>query len=75
MRLASRMLFLHATGGKYSAKPPVFESTLSGQLFELKNEETIKKSETYVLARAYPSTLCMARSYLVRQFQKNPINF
>jgi hypothetical protein len=30
---------LHATGGQF------FESTLPEQLFELKNEDTIKKSE------------------------------
>jgi hypothetical protein len=36
---ASRMLFLHETGGQF------FESTLPERLFELKNEETIKKSE------------------------------
>jgi hypothetical protein len=46
MRLAaSQMLFLHATGGQLRAKRPFFESTLPEQLFELKNEETIKKSE------------------------------
>jgi hypothetical protein len=40
MRLgANRMLFLHATGGQYSAK--FFESTLPEQLFEFTNKETI----------------------------------
>ncbi len=45
--------------------------TLPYQLFELKNEEPFKNlrtSATYVLARAWPSTPCMARSNLVRQF-------
>jgi hypothetical protein len=36
---------LDATGGQLHAKPPVF---LSEELFELKNEETIKKSENYM---------------------------
>jgi hypothetical protein len=46
-------------------------STLRKQLFELKNEGAIKKSENLcgtMLAKAYPLTLCMARSNLVRQF-------
>jgi hypothetical protein len=45
--------------------------------FEFKNEETIKNLRiyaTYVLARAYPSTLCMARSNLVRQVKYWPSN-
>jgi hypothetical protein len=37
-----------------------------------KNEETLKNQRTYatyvLVARAYPSTLSMARSSLVRQF-------
>ena len=49
-----------------------FASALREQLFELKNEDAIKISEnlyaTHVLAKAYPLTLCMARSNLVRQF-------
>jgi hypothetical protein len=35
---------LQASGGQYSAKP-TFESMLPEELCELKNEETIKKSE------------------------------
>jgi hypothetical protein len=75
MRLAaSCTLFLHATGRQLRAKPLFFESMLPEELFELKNEETIKKFlrtyATYVLATAYPSTLCTARSNLVRQFLK-----
>jgi hypothetical protein len=71
---------LYATGrqshalllsGQLRAKPPVFVSTLREQLFELKNEDAIKNLRiyaTYVRAKAYPLTLCMARSHLVRQF-------
>jgi hypothetical protein len=43
-----------------------FASSLGEQLFELKNEDGIKKSEdlyvTHVLAKAYPLTLFIARS-------------
>jgi hypothetical protein len=57
MRLAaSRIQFLHGAGGQYSAifhtlaastvqSRQWFESTLPEQLFEWKNEDTIKKSE------------------------------
>jgi hypothetical protein len=31
--------------GQLHAKPPVFETTLGEKLFELKNEDAIKKSE------------------------------
>jgi hypothetical protein len=31
--------------GQLRAKPPVFASTLREQLFELKNEDAIKKSD------------------------------
>jgi hypothetical protein len=46
-----------------------FESMLPEQLFELKNEETVKKSENlrdmpYVLAGAYLSTLCIMAGFL-----------
>jgi hypothetical protein len=59
MRLAtSRMLFLHATGGQCSAKPPFFQSTLQEHLLEFKIRNH-KQSENlriqYILARAYPS--------------------
>jgi hypothetical protein len=38
------MLFLHATGGPVSVKSrQFFESALPEQLFELENEESIKK--------------------------------
>jgi hypothetical protein len=50
-----------------------FESTLRGQLFELKNEETIKCTRYGLSINTY--ALCMARSNLVRQFQKNTIQF
>jgi hypothetical protein len=43
-----------------------FAGTLREQLFEEKNEDVIQKS--HVRAKAYPLTLCMARSNLVRQF-------
>ncbi len=48
-----------------------FASTLLEQLFEIKNEDVIKNlriQATHVLAKAYPLTLCMAGSILVKQF-------
>jgi hypothetical protein len=62
---------LHALVASTVQSRQFFESMLPEQKFEFKNEETIlKKLRTYanyVLARAYPATLCMARSNLVRQ--------
>jgi hypothetical protein len=74
MRLAaSRMQTLHALAASCVQSHQFFASTLREQLFEFKNEDAIKKSENLrdtctVLAKAYPLTLCMARSNLVRQF-------
>jgi hypothetical protein len=65
---------LHATGcqshadfacasSQLRAKPPVFASTVREQLFELKNEDAIKKSNNLrdtCACKAYPLTLCMA---------------
>jgi hypothetical protein len=49
-----------------------FVSLLREQLFELKNEEVIKKVlrvyATHVLNECYPSTLCKARSNLIRRY-------
>ncbi len=46
MRLvASRMNYLHAQAASIVQSRQFFESTLPEQLFELKNEETVKKSE------------------------------
>jgi hypothetical protein len=72
MRLAaSCMQTLHALAASCVQSRQFFASRLREQLFELKNKDAIKKSEnlrTHVLAKAYPLTLCMARSNLVRQF-------
>jgi hypothetical protein len=46
----------------------IFESTLPEELFELKNEETIKKSENLRDICTYSSPQCMTQSNLVRQF-------
>jgi hypothetical protein len=71
MRLAaSRMKTLHALAASCVQSRQFFVSTLREQLFELKNEDAIKNLRiytTHVLAKAYPLTLCMARSNLVRQ--------
>ncbi len=46
MRLAaSRMQFLHALAASTVQSSQFFKSTLPEQLFELKNEETMNKSE------------------------------
>jgi hypothetical protein len=42
---ASRMLFLHAQAATAVQNRQFFASTLREQLFEVKNEQTIKKSE------------------------------
>ncbi len=51
------------TSGQFSAEMPVFESTQTEQLFELKMRKPLKNLRAYtkhVLARTYPSTLCTA---------------
>ncbi len=72
---ASRMLFLHSIGGKYNAKPPVFLKHAARTIIWIKkwgnHKKNLRTYATYVLDVAYPSTLCMARSNLVKQFQKN----
>jgi hypothetical protein len=72
MRLAtSRMQTLHALAASCMQSRQFFASTLREQLFELKNEDAIKKSKNLranVLAKAYPLTLCIDQSSLVRQF-------
>jgi hypothetical protein len=72
MRLAtSHMQTLHALAASCVQCRQFFASTLREQLFELKNEDAIKNLRiyaTHVLAKAYPFTLCMAGSNLVRQF-------
>ncbi len=70
---ASCMQTLHALAASCVQSRQFFASTLREQLFELKNEDAIKKSDnlqyaTHVLAKANPLPLCMARSNLVRQF-------
>jgi hypothetical protein len=54
-------------------KQPVFlQARCQSKLFEFENEKTLKNLRiyaTHVFAKCYPSTLCMARSYLVRQYQ------
>ena len=66
---ASRKQFLHALAASCVQSCQFFESMLPEQLFELKNEETVKKSENlrdmpYVLAGAYLSTLCIMAGFL-----------
>jgi hypothetical protein len=72
MRLpASRMQILHALAASTVHSCQFFARTLREQLFELKNQDVIKKSENLCgmcFANVYPLTLCMARSNLVRQF-------
>jgi len=66
MRLAtSHMQTLHALAASCVQSRQFFEifaSMLREQLFKLKNEDTIKKSENLcdTCACAYPLTLCMA---------------
>jgi hypothetical protein len=68
MRLAaSRMQTFHALAASCVQSHQFFASTLREKFFELKNEDGIKKSEN-LLAKAYPLTLCMALSNLVRQY-------
>jgi heme exporter protein D len=62
---ASRMQTLHALAASCVQSRQFFQffaSTLREQLFKLKNEDTLKKSENLrdTCACAYPLTLCMA---------------
>jgi hypothetical protein len=72
MRLAtSRIQTLHALAASCMQSRQFFASMLREPLFELKNEDPIKNLRIYTIhmfAKAYPLTLCMARSNLVRQF-------
>jgi hypothetical protein len=65
MRLAaSGMQILHALAASCMQSRQFFEffASTQAQLFKLKNEDTIKKSENLcdTCACAYPLTLCMA---------------
>jgi hypothetical protein len=69
MRLAaSRMQILHLLVANCMQSLQFFASTLREQLFELKNKDAVKEFENLRDKQAYPLTLCMARSNLVRQF-------
>ncbi len=72
MRLAaSRMQTLHALVASCVQSRQFFASMLREQLLNLKMKtplQNLRIYATHVLAKAYPLTLCMARSNLVRQF-------
>jgi hypothetical protein len=72
MRLAaSCMQTLHALAPVACKAASVLQASLQEQLFELKMKTPLKNLRiytTHVLAKAYPLTLCMARSNLERQF-------
>jgi hypothetical protein len=71
MRLAdSRMQTLHLLAASCVQSHQFFASTLREQLFKLKMKMPLKNMRiyaTHVLAKAYPLTLCLGRSNLVRQ--------
>jgi hypothetical protein len=59
-------------GCQLHAKPPVFCKHAARTVIRIKKMKTTLKNlriyATHVLAKAYPLTLCMARSNLLRQF-------
>jgi hypothetical protein len=65
MRLAASCMHIsHAPAASCVQSRQFFASTLREQLFELKMKTPLKNLRiyaTYVLAKAYPLTLCMAR--------------
>jgi hypothetical protein len=66
--IATQKQILLALAASNVQSRQLFASTPQEQLFELKNEDSIKNSgiyATHVLSKCYPSTQCMARSNFI----------